>query len=142
MLVSLSRRRSRVQIPSVPPNFAMFTAPKGYFHDRTILILVCANFFMLVLGVILALLRISRADTTYLVQYRSNLSLLSQNTIGDASSFYLTILILLSIVVISIFISMKTYLEKRSFSVIVLGKSLFIVLLSVIVSDALLRAVS
>lgn len=119
----------------------MLKIPKGYFHDKTILVLICANFFMAALGTILILLRLGGSGN-YLVQYRSNLGPLSQDTIGSVETFLIFIAGFVIISLVYLFLSIRTYEQQRTFSVTVLSQSLFLLILAVIVSDALLRAVN
>ncbi len=118
----------------------MLSIPKGYFHDKTVLVLVCAQFFIASLGTILILLRLG-SSSNYLIQYRSNLGPLSQNAVGTTAGTFVTFILgFLLIAAICIALSMKMYSKQRTYSLLVLSQGVFLLLLASIVSDALLRA--
>lgn len=111
---------------------------KQYFHDRLVLLLLSCNTFLALLNGLLILLRLdsSRGDS-YIVQYRANFGL-SAFKAGGSSTFISFILFGLIIVVLSTLLSMRVHSFHRQFSVVILGLCLLLLVLTLIVSNALL----
>ena len=112
--------------------------PKKYFQDKLILLLVSSNIFLAFLCIILIFLRVGQgAGEGYIIEYRSNLgiSAFSRGSIAGIMSFAAFALI---IAVINIMISIRTYSIKRMLSVLVLGGGILLLILTLIVSNALL----
>lgn len=112
--------------------------PKKYFQDRMVLLLLTANTFIALLSSILILLRLDGGRTDgYIVQYRANLGLSAFKT-GDASTLISFIIFAGLVLLLHTAMSMKTYHSRRHFSVIILAMALLLLLLTMIVSNALL----
>lgn len=112
--------------------------PKGYIHDRLILLLLTVNSFLAVLGSILILLRLEPGrNQGYIVQNRTNLGI-SAYKFGHASDILAFIAFLAIILVIGIILSIKVYPIHRQFAVTILGMGLLLTILAIIVSNALL----
>jgi len=113
--------------------------PKNYFHDRTVLLLLSVNTFLALLGGILVLLKldVGRPDG-YIVQYRANLGLSAFKS-GGASTLISFIIFSALVLVFHTLLSMRVYHIRRQFSVAILALGMLLLLLSVIVSNALLE---
>jgi hypothetical protein len=112
--------------------------PKGYFHDRLILLLLTVNSFLVVLGSLLILLRLDPGrNEGYIVQNRTNLGI-SAYKIGHASDLVAFIFFMILILVINIVLSVRVYPIHRQFAVTALAMGLLLISLAIIVSNALL----
>jgi hypothetical protein len=112
--------------------------PKNYFHDRLVLLLLSINAFLTLLCLLLVLLRldVGRPDG-YIVQYRSNLGLSAFKS-GSAGTLASFALFALFVMVLHTMLSMRVYPIHRQFAVTILGMGLLLLILSIIVSNALL----
>jgi hypothetical protein len=112
--------------------------PKKYFHDRMVLLLLSINTFVALLSSILILLRLDGGRTDgYIVQYRANLGLSAFKT-GSASTLISFIVFAGLVLLFHTIMSMKVYHLRRHFSVAILAMGLLLLVLSMIVSNALL----
>lgn len=113
--------------------------PKNYFHDRVILLLISVNVFLTLLCSALVVLNIdfNRPDG-YIVQYRANLGLSAYKA---GSSLVLLSFIGFALAVMSLHtaLSIKMYAHRRSFSIAALGLGVFLLILAIFVSNALLE---
>ncbi len=113
--------------------------PKKYFHDRLILFLLSINGFFTLLTSILILLRLdSNSTDSYLVQYRSDLGIGGYQYQSNGVAFFTIIIFAVTVFVMNAVLSMRIYDEKRDFSVAILSLGTLLVLLTLIVSNALL----
>lgn len=112
--------------------------PKNYFHDRLVLLLLSLNSFFAVLNSILILLRLDsgRADS-YIVQYRANLGL-SAFKAGGSITFVSFMLFAFMVLVFSVLLSIRVYPFQRQFAIAILSLSFLLLVLSLIISNALL----
>lgn len=103
-----------------------------------VLLLFSANVSLAILGSLLILLRIdSGRSDGYIVQYRANLGI-SAYKAGDLTEILSFIAFLTLILVLHIGISMRIYHMRRYVSVAVLGLGVLLLVLSIVVSGALL----
>lgn len=113
--------------------------PKKYLHDKFVLLLVSINAFLAFLSVVLILLKagIGQGVDGYIVQYRANLGLsaFEKDNITPILSFILFVILIL---VVNVLLSIRAYSLRRMLSLTVLGLGVLILLLSIIVSNALL----
>lgn len=112
--------------------------PKKYFHDKPVLALASANIFLAILVTVSVLLRLSgNTGEGYILQYRENLGL---NPFVSGSAFEMVSFIIFAIAVLAIStaMSLRVYELKRQLSLTVLGFSILIMVLTLIVSNALL----
>jgi hypothetical protein len=112
--------------------------PKKYFHDKPVLALLSANLFLAILVTLMVLLRLSgNSGGDFIVQYRENLGLnaFAAGTVLDMLSF---ILFAVAILVVSTVLSLRVYELKRQLSLVVLGFGILLLVLTLIVSNALL----
>jgi len=112
--------------------------PEKYFHDRVILLLLSVNTFIVALNTVLILLRLdsSRAES-YIVQYRANLGL-SGFTVGSSATFWSFILFAVLVLVGNALLSMRIYEIHRRYAVTILALSTLVIVLTLIVTNALL----
>ena len=113
--------------------------PKHYFHDKTILVLLGLNMVLFLFAALFVLLRIDPAEgTTHIIQYRSNLGIGAFKT---GSLFELQIIALFALVqfVFSTILSVRLFVHRRHLAIGVLALTTFVLLLTPVVSDALLK---
>lgn len=111
--------------------------PKNYFQDRYVLLFLSCSLFAVVLNSLLTLLRLDSSRGSYIVQYRANLGLSAYKT-GDRSTFIALVVFGLMIFGFQILFSIKAYKISRSIAVTVLVLCLLLIILTMIVSNALL----
>ena len=113
--------------------------PKNYFHDRAILALTALNSLLVLIAVLYVLLRVDPAEgTSRIVQYRSNMGIGAFKS-GSVSELQLLALFAAVQYACSWFLSMRLYVHRRHLAVAVLGLTTFILVLTIVVTDALLR---
>ncbi len=111
---------------------------KKYFHDKLILLILSANAFLAILSAILLLLRLGSSSPNYhIIQYRSDLGLSAFKN-GTSTSLYAFIIFIWVTLIINAVLSYKTYHVRRDFSIVILGLGLLLIVLSMIVSNALI----
>lgn len=111
--------------------------PKKYLHDRLILLLLTCNTFLVLLNAVLILLRLDSGSGSYIVQYRANLGL-SGYVAGDSTTLYSFVLFGFIVLVFQVLLSIRAYQFKRQFALTILYLSALLLVLSIIVSNALL----
>lgn len=116
----------------------MSPVPKKFIHDRTVLLLLSTNTFLALLGSVLILFRLDPGrGGGYIVQYRSNLGLNTFRS-GTSSTLISFIVFAMFVLVFHTVLSARAYHHRRHFAIAVLGLGLLLLLLSLIVSNALL----
>jgi hypothetical protein len=111
---------------------------KKYFQDKLILLLVSSNIFLAFLCVILIFLRIGQgAGEGYILEYRSNLGI-SAFTRGNIVGIMSLAAFALTVAILNIMLSIRTYHIKRMLSTLILGAGVLLLILTLIVSNALL----
>lgn len=112
--------------------------PKQYLHDRLILLLVSVNVFLALFASLLVLFKLdSGRSAGYIVQYRGSLGISALKT-GDVTELIAFIGFALLVAAAHIVLSIKTYPIKREVSVVILGLGILLLVMSTIVSNALL----
>lgn len=112
--------------------------PKKYFHDKPVLAVLSANLFLSLLSIITILLRLTtNTAEVFTVQYRENLGLNGYQA-GTVIDILLFIAFAVVIMFVCISLSLRVYDMKRQLAVIVLGMGTLLLLLTLIVSNALL----
>lgn len=112
--------------------------PKKFLHDRVILILVTAMAVLLAIGVTTVLIRfdISKNPTTT-IAYRPSISgTVYQN--GKPIDIYSLAMFMIVIAVSAVVLSAQLYNLRRSISLFILGSTIFLLILSAIVANALI----
>lgn len=113
--------------------------PKKYIHDRIVLLLLSVNAFLTLLGAILIILKLGDIhSSSFIVQRRFNLPQLDQFTKGDSTPILSFIIFSVLVFVLHTVLSMKIYQLHRQFSITILGLGTLLLVISVIVSNALL----
>lgn len=111
--------------------------PKKYIHDRLILLFLSINTFLTFLNTLLIILRLDSSRGSYIIQYRANLGL-SAYKAGDSSTFITMIAFGILIWLFQIILSIRIFEENRQLAVIITALSTLLLVLSIIVSNALL----
>lgn len=114
--------------------------PKKYLHDKFALLLASINAFLAFLSIILILLRggiVGHGSDGYIVQFRENLGL-SAFEKGSVTPIISFMLFALLVAAINIILSIKVYPLRRALSLALLALGALVMLLTVIVSNALL----
>ena len=113
--------------------------PKHFFQDKTVLLLLGINSVLALFAVLYIVLRVDPAEaTTRIVQYRSNLGIGAFKS-GSTSEIQLIALFVVLQYVFSWVLSVRLYVHRRHMSLVVLSLTTFMLLLTPIVTDALLR---
>ncbi len=113
--------------------------PKHYFHDKTILVLLAVNSVLVLSVVLFILLHIDPSKgSTPIVQYRSNLGIDTFKP-GSIVEFQLMALFAGLQYVFAWILSIRLYAHRRHLSITILSLTTFILVLTAVVSDALLR---
>lgn len=116
----------------------MSSLPKRYIHDRLVLLLLTANTFFAVLTTVMILLRLdSSRSQGYIVGYRPTLGL-SAYYKGDSLGLLSFAVFSMLVLVFHAILSVRVYPVRRQFAVTILALGLVLILLSLIVSNALL----
>lgn len=108
-----------------------------YLHDRLVLLFLSANAFLTILTVLSVLFRLQGGSDSFIVQYRSNLG---TGAFKPGSMDQILMFIVFALVVFGVhtFLSWRTYVIRRELSIVILALGTLLLVLSVIVSDALL----
>jgi hypothetical protein len=113
-------------------------AAKSYFQDRLVLLLLSINAFLTLMAVLSVLFRMQGAGGSgYIVQYRANLGISAFKT-GSSLSIVSFIGFALLVFTAHAILSLRTYHIRKQLSVVVLGLGTLLLVLSIIVSNALL----
>lgn len=117
----------------------MMPIPKKYLHDKLILLLLSSNIFLAFVCAALLFLRlnIGQGGDGYIVEYRSNLGI-SALKYGSIMTILSFVMFALVIVIMNIVLSVRTYHVRRELSVAVLAAGVILLVLTIIVSNALL----
>jgi hypothetical protein len=114
------------------------TATAKYFHDRMVMLLFSTNIFLALAASLFVLLRLSsNHGTGYIVQYRSNLGIDAFKT-GNIAGLLSFVLFDLLVVVVHVLLSLRVYSINRHLSTVILSLGVLLLILSIIVSNALL----
>ncbi len=112
--------------------------PKKYFQDRLILLLLSILVFLTLLACVWVLFKLdSGRSAGYIVQYRASLGISALKT-GNASELVAFIAFALMVCVVNVLMSIRVYLIRREVSVVILVMGILLLLMSLIVSNALL----
>ena len=112
--------------------------PKKYFHDHLVLLLLSINAFLAIAGSIFILVRLSTSHGNgYIVQYRSSLGINAFKT-GSVVDLLAFVGFAALVFVIHAMLSLKIYHIHRQLSIFILSLGIILLLLTVIVSNALL----
>lgn len=111
---------------------------KKYLHDRVILLLLTLIAVLVVIGVSLVLLRFdpSRNPTTT-IAYRPSITG-TQYYSGQPLDIYLLAIFMIFTSAVALILSIRTYHIRRFLSVFILASTVFLLILSTIVANALI----
>jgi hypothetical protein len=113
--------------------------PKHYLHDKTIIALLSANTVLFLFAALFVLLRIDPAEgSTHIVQYRSNMGIGAFKS-GSISELRLLALFAVVQIVCSTILSVRLYVHRRHLAIAVLALTTFILVVTPVVTDALLK---
>jgi hypothetical protein len=114
------------------------TSTLKYFHDRMVMLLFSTNVFLALAASLFVLLRLSsNHGTGYIVQYRSNLGIDAFKT-GNLAGLLSFVVFDLLVAAVHVLLSLRVYNINRHLSTIILGLGILLLILSIIVSNALL----
>lgn len=111
---------------------------KRYLHDRLVLLLLSTSAFLAFLGSALILLRLNNSHSNgYIIEYRSNLGIsgFTDGHLIDVLSFIVFLFLVLGLHTV---LSHRIYHSYRPFSLCILGLGILLLILTIIVSNALL----
>ncbi len=112
--------------------------PSKYIHDRLVLLLLSINSFLLILGSTTILLRLGAARSSgYIVGYRVNLGVnpFIAGRLGDLLAFIVFMFIVFGV---HTMLSVRIYPKHRDYAVSILSLGTLLLILTIIVSNALL----
>lgn len=110
---------------------------KKYLHDRVVLLLISVNAFVVLITTVAILLRLNGGSGDYFVQYRSNLGL-NAYQIGSFVPLLGFIVFALFILAFHTLISYRIFSQRRDVSIVMLGFGTLLLVLTLIVSNALI----
>jgi len=112
---------------------------KKFFHDKLILSLLSVNIFLAAICVLIVLLRFGAggASNDYIVQFRANLGISSFKT-GSLGSILSFALFAILVTAINATLSFRVYPIRRQLSLAILSLGGMIMVLTLIVSNAIL----
>ena len=109
-----------------------------FFQDKVVLLLIGLNVFLVVASVFIILSRIlANSGSTYISQYRSDVGI-GAFTTGSILDFIAFVIFALLVVGFHFVLSLRTYNIRRQLSVVILLRSVFLLVLIMIVSNSLL----
>ena len=117
------------------------STPKKYFHDHLVLLLLSINAFLAIAGSIFILVRLSTSHGNgYIVACRDCSNPVALNKFANGSVIDLLSFVgfALIVLVIHTVLSMRVYHIHRQLNVAILSLGILLLLLTVIVSNALL----
>jgi len=113
-------------------------APKKYFHDHLVLLLLSVNVFLAIAVGIFILLRLSTSHSTgYIVQYRPRLGVNAFKT-GTVGALISLVVFAGMVLVIHTILSLRAYNINRQLAIAILSLGILLLVLTVIISNALL----
>ena len=116
----------------------IMASSRKYFHDHLVLLLLSINTFLAFVASLFVLLRLSTGHGNgYIVQYRPSLGINAFKT-GSVTELLGFIGFALVVLVIHVILSMRAYHIHRQLAVTILGLGVLLLVLTIIVSNALL----
>jgi len=111
---------------------------KKYFHDHFVLLLLSINVFLALAGSVYILVRLSTSHgSSYIVQYRPILGISSYQA-GNVVQLLSFVGFALIVLIVHTFLSLRAYKIHRQLAVAILCLGVLLLLLTVIISNALL----
>lgn len=118
----------------------MSLAPKSFFHDRLILLILSINTFLALALIITSLLSVSDADSGFIKEFRSDLGLDGYKA-GGALDILAFAVFSVVLYVFQFFSSTKIYHIRRQLSLVILLLTMIVYIFSLMVINALLGLV-
>jgi len=115
--------------------------PKKYFHDHLVLLLLSINVFLALAGSIFVLARLSTSHGNgFIVQCRdcSNPAAINKFTTGSVIDILGFVAFALLVLAIHVTLSLRVYRIHRQLAIAVLGLGILLLVLTAIISNALL----
>lgn len=113
--------------------------PKKYIHDRVILLLLSANFFLFAITTVSVILKlIGNTSTYYTVQYRPHLGRAEEYFLGGVIDIISFPVFSLIVFVSYALLSIRAYTIQRNLANTVLALGTLLLVLSLIISNSLL----
>ena len=113
-------------------------AKSSFFRDHILLLLLSINGFLALGGVIFVLARLGSAHGSgYIVQYRSSLGVDAFEQ-GTVSGILIFLAFMILVFTVDAFLSLRAYKLSRNIALIVQSMTALLLVLSIIVSGALL----
>jgi hypothetical protein len=114
------------------------TSTKKYFHDHFVLLLLSVNAFLAVAGSMLILLRLSTSHGSgYIVQYRAS-SGISDFKTGTVTGLLGFVAFAAVVLAAQTMLSLSAYKIHRQLAIFILSLGILLLVLTIIVSNALL----
>jgi hypothetical protein len=111
---------------------------KKYFHDHLVLLLLSVNAFAAVAGAIFILVRLSTSHgNSYIVQYRPSLGADAFRT-GSVTDLLAFVVFAALVLFAHTLLSLRAYQIHRQLAIAILSLGILLLVLTVIVSNALL----
>ncbi len=113
---------------------------KNYFQDKIILLLLSVNAFIAIATVVMIALRVGSGHTDYIVQCRdcSNVQAISRFSKGGISEILAFMVFSVGVAAVHTILSIKLFNINRQLTVVVLAFGTLLLVLSFIISYALL----
>jgi hypothetical protein len=114
--------------------------PKKYFQDKVVLLLLSVNAFLVVITAVMIALRIGSGHADYIVQCRdcSNVQAISRFIKGGIGEILAFMVFSVGIAVAHTILSIRFFKINRQLTVVVLAMGTLLLVLSFIISYALL----
>lgn len=111
---------------------------KKFFHDQLVLLLLSVNTFLALVTTVWILLRLDNARSTgFIVEFRDNLGVSAYKT-GRAVDMLAFVVFAFLVLGIHTVLSWRVYGHHRKYSLVVLSLGTLLLILSIIISNALL----
>ncbi len=115
---------------------------KKYFHDHFVLLLLSVNAFLCAFAVIFIAIRLATSHSNdYIVQYRPKLGLDSHKA-GSILQLISFIVFAILVLAVNSGLSYKVYKIHRQLSIAVLSLGILLLVLTIIISNALVSILS
>lgn len=113
-------------------------SPKKYFHDHLVLLLLSVNAFAAIAGAVFILIRLSTSHgNSYIVQYHPSLGADAFRT-GSVIDLLAFVFFAILVLAAHTILSLRAYHIHRQLALTILGLGILLLMLTVIVSNALL----
>ncbi len=113
----------------------MFSIPKSYYHNKTVLALIAVNLAMLALVLIITLTGVDRENAEATITYRE--TLLEVVKRGPTSYMYSFALYSVIVTATSLALSVRLFLHRHRLALSVLGLNILLLLFTLVVFNAL-----